>query len=343
MTANSEDFDFNDDIVYLKRADIDLKELDESKGIYNNKVTQRKPDGSKDNAVYTWHIIGTPDFRSGKIQWDHEKTASRNDKEGVTISIELLPHFSKIKRHLAIMQIRKILEKNDVPWLIPGVKEWTIYLDKLKIFIPDISSLTWFNGKISIEPEFETEETLDLGDPLYDAKLVFYIHPEDMENIIMPLESPIEIQESLTLFKDDYPNPNKVAFIMMRYGETKAHDEIVKAIRSALASHGIDGIRADDKQYHDDLFSNVMTYLYGCGFGITVFERIEADDFNPNVSLEVGYMLALNKPVCLLKDKTIKKLQTDLVGKLYREFDPQDPIGTIPNNINQWLFDKRIV
>jgi len=273
-----------------------------------------------------WHIIGTPDFRSGKIHWLHTKTASRDDKEGVTIVFELLPRFSKIQRHLAIMQIRQILEKNDVPWLILGVKEWTLYLDKLKTFIPELSSLTWFKGKISVEPEFESEERLEFGKPLYDAKLAFYVYPEDIEKIIMPLEPPTAIQESLAHFKDDYPDPNKVAFIMMRFGETKAHDEIVKAIRSALDSHGIDGIRADDKQYHDDLFSNVMTYLYGCGFGITVFERIEADDFNPNVSLEVGYMLALNKPVCLLKDKTIKILQTDLVGKLYKEFDPQDPI-----------------
>ncbi|MCZ7399287.1 MAG: hypothetical protein O8C62_06335 [Candidatus Methanoperedens sp.] len=290
-----------------------------------------------------WHIIGTPDFRSGKIHWSHTKTASWDDKEGVKIVFELLPRFSKIQRHLAIMQIRQILEENDVPWLIPGVKEWTLYLDKLKTFIPELSSLTWFKGNFSIEPEFEPEDRLELGKPLYDAKLAFYIYPEDIKKIIMPLEPPIEIQESLTHFKDDYPDPNKVAFIMMRFGETKAHDEIVKAIRSALGSHRIVGIRADEKRYHDDLFYNVLTYLYGCGFGVTVFERIEVEDFNPNVSLEVGYLLALKKPVCLLKDRTIKILHTDLVGKLYEEFDPQDPMKAIPDKINQWLLDKRIV
>jgi nucleoside 2-deoxyribosyltransferase len=86
-----------------------------------------------------------------------------------------------------------------------------------------------------------------------------------------------------------------------------------------------------------------MTYLYGCGFGIAVFERIEAEEFNPNVSLEVGYMFALNKPVCLLKDRTLKTLHTDLVGKLYKTFDPQDPIKTIPDEVTQWLSDKEII
>ena len=86
-----------------------------------------------------------------------------------------------------------------------------------------------------------------------------------------------------------------------------------------------------------------MTYIYGCGFGVAVFERIEAEEFNPNVSLEVGYMLALKKPVCLLKDKTLKTLHTDLVGKLYKEFDPQNPGKTIPDRISQWLLDKEII
>lgn len=71
-------------------------------------------------------------------------------------------------------------------------------------------------------------------------------------------------------------------------------------------------------------------------------ERIEADDFNPNVSLEVGYMFALKKPVCLLKDKTLKTLHTALVGKLYRVFDPQDPASSVPPVLTQWLEDKGI-
>ena len=113
--------------------------------------------------------------------------------------------------------------------------------------------------------------------------------------------------------------------------------------QKCLDTHDIRGVKADDKQYHDDLLSNVQTYLYGCGFGIAVFERIEAEDFNPNVSLEVGYMLAMKKPVCLLKDQTLKTLPTDLVGKLYKEFDPQDSDNTIPDEISKWLSDKGIV
>jgi hypothetical protein len=110
-----------------------------------------------------------------------------------------------------------------------------------------------------------------------------------------------------------------------------------------LQPFGITAVRADDKHYHDDLWPNVLTYIHGCGFGIAVFERLEQDEFNPNVSLEVGYLYGLGKPVCLLKDKTLKTLHTDLVGKLYRPFDPQNPKTTIPTELSKWLADKGIV
>ena len=73
------------------------------------------------------------------------------------------------------------------------------------------------------------------------------------------------------------------------------------------------------------------------------FERIEEDDFNPNVSLEVGYLLAMQKPTCLLKDKTLRTLPTDLVGKLYKEFDPQRIDSTIPKQLKRWLTDRKLI
>ncbi len=151
---------------------------------------------------------------------------------------------------------------------------------------------------------------------------------------------PVEIRESLQRFQLDYPDPAKVAFLMMRFGRTQAHEQIVAGIKKALDPLGIAVVRADDKQYHDDLFPNVLTYVYGSGFGIAVFERIETEEFNPNVALEVGYMFALKKHLCLLKDKTLKTLHADLVGKLYRVFDPLDPVATIPKELSQWLKDK---
>lgn len=83
-----------------------------------------------------------------------------------------------------------------------------------------------------------------------------------------------------------------------------------------------------------------MTYIYGCALGVAVFERIESEEFNPNTALEVGYMFGLQKPVCLLKDRTLRTLNTDLVGKIYRSFDTLNPGETISTELAQWLEDK---
>ena len=168
---------------------------------------------------------------------------------------------------------------------------------------------------------------------------------KDTPTVEAAFESPFptELAESMRRFRKDHPDPKKCAFIMMRFGTTKAHTEIVQGIRDSLDAYGIKALRADDKDYHDDLFWNILTYIYGCDFGVAVFERIEQEDFNPNVSLEVGYMMALRKPVLLLKDRTLKNLNTDLIGKLYKVFDPQDISTSMAPQVGRWLKDRNIV
>jgi len=152
-----------------------------------------------------------------------------------------------------------------------------------------------------------------------------------------------ELGKYIEAFRDDYPTTQKTAFIVMQFGSTKVHDSLVKVIKETLKKHNIIGLRADDKEYADDLFANIRTYMHCSDFGISIFERVTEDNFNPNVSLEVGYMMGLGKQICLLKDKTLSNLHTDLVGKLYKPFDPLDIEDTLPNQLEKWLKDKGII
>lgn len=167
--------------------------------------------------------------------------------------------------------------------------------------------------------------------------------PDEFSDASPVGQPPVEMQESLGRFKIDHPDPNKVAFIMMQFGQTRAHTEITQAVRTSLGMHGIEGVRADDKRYHDHAFFNVLTYLHGCAMGMAIYERIETQTYNPNVALEVGYLFAMRKPGCLLKDETLAMLPAHLVGHLYDPFDPQDPAGTIPALVSRWLSDKVLV
>lgn len=215
-----------------------------------------------------------------------------------------------------------------IDYLFDGKISREHYLQKLK------------NLNFSVLYNLEAPVGFDQAQRLFDsmAEEILQFWPDENST-----EPPTEIRKSLELFKEDHPDPLKTAFIMMKFGDSSVHLKITEAVKHSLNKFEILGIRADEKQYHDDLFYNILTYIYGCGIGIAVFERIEADEFNPNVSFEVGYMIASNKPVCLLKDRTLKTLQTDLIGKLYRVFDPLDPSNTIPDAITRWLIDKGFV
>ena len=188
--------------------------------------------------------------------------------------------------------------------------------------------------------EVETEPSIAMPPEILAFPPEIDITPDEFSTAAPVGTTPVEILESIERFREDHPDPNKVAFIMMRFGRTRVHSDITDAIRHGLAEQDIDGVRADDKRYHDHVFFNILTYLHGCGLGVAVYDRIEAETYNPNVALEVGYLFAMRKPVCLLKDQTLTTLPTDLVGQLYDPFDPLDARGTIPPVLSKWLSDK---
>jgi hypothetical protein len=154
------------------------------------------------------------------------------------------------------------------------------------------------------------------------------------------IEYPLEIMRSIQEFKKTYSSPKKVGFILMPFEKSIGYENILLTIKKVLQKNDCIGLRADDRIFHDDVFYNILTYLHGCDFGIAVFDKSETNNFNPNVSLEVGFLMALNKPVFLLKDKNLTTLQSDLAGKLYSEFDPQNIEGTISPMLKKWLLDK---
>jgi hypothetical protein len=153
-------------------------------------------------------------------------------------------------------------------------------------------------------------------------------------------KAPTAITESLAWFRRDFPESKQTAFVMMSFEETEPKKKIWAAIQDALKSMNIKALRADTKEYNSNLVDNVLTYLYGCTFGIAIFDRITSDLINPNVIFEVGYSIAIGKQVCLLKDKTLAHLPTDILGRLYTPFDPHNPSGTIPDKIKKWIKDR---
>lgn len=144
-------------------------------------------------------------------------------------------------------------------------------------------------------------------------------------------------------FARDHPLYHRNVFVMMRFDETPQHKDILAALRDSLKYYGFNAIRADDRSYVGSLWENVRLYMEGCEYGIAVFDQIYERDFNPNVSLELGYMIGQDKKCLVLKEKQILTLRADLSGRLYREFSSYDIENTIREQIRQWMRDLHIL
>jgi len=125
----------------------------------------------------------------------------------------------------------------------------------------------------------------------------------------------------------------------------KLLEELDQELRSVLKSYGLDPVRADDKMYMRDrnLWNNVCVYMICCKYGIAILEDRVADEFNPNVALEYGFMRALNKPTLLLADVGFRNLRADIIGTLREHFDITDIKGTIKKPIEKWLKELGLV
>lgn len=145
------------------------------------------------------------------------------------------------------------------------------------------------------------------------------------------------LEPYLRTFLTDNPDFERNVFVMMRFLETPQMREIHETIVTTLREHGMNAVRADDRDYTGDLWSNIEVYLTGCKYGIAVFEDMEQRDYNPNVSLELGYMMARGKRTLLLKERRLPRVPTDVVHRLYKEFDAFDIEASVRREVGRWI------
>lgn len=146
---------------------------------------------------------------------------------------------------------------------------------------------------------------------------------------------PTTLLTGIKLALADQPHERSV-FVMMRYRESENYEAIEKAIVEELRAYGLAARLAKNKAYTDDLWENVRVYMYASKYGVAVFEEIDERSFNPNVSMELGFMYALGRRVLLLKDKRMPTMPTDVVGRIYRAFDTYRIAASIKRQIKEW-------
>lgn len=71
------------------------------------------------------------------------------------------------------------------------------------------------------------------------------------------------LEHHLRQFMAIYPDFDRNVFVMMRFHETEQFDEIYAAIKSSLKERGFTAVRADDRDYTGELWSNEHRGLHG--------------------------------------------------------------------------------
>lgn len=145
------------------------------------------------------------------------------------------------------------------------------------------------------------------------------------------------LEPHLREFLNDHPDPDRNVFVMMRFLKSAQLDEAHAAIKATLALRGFHAMRADDRDYTGELWSNIEVYLTCCRYGIAIFERIESRDFNPNVSLELGYMLGRRKRCLILKEQRLPDLPADVIHRLYKTFDMFNVEASVSREVGRWI------
>jgi hypothetical protein len=145
------------------------------------------------------------------------------------------------------------------------------------------------------------------------------------------------LEPHLREFLQDHPDPDKNVFVMMRFQPTAQLEQVHATIKESLAARGFHAVRADDRDYTGELWSNIEVYMACSRFGIAVFEAIDAQDFNPNVSLELGYMLGRRKRVLILKEQRLPNLPADVVHRLYKPFDMFNIESSVAREVGRWV------
>lgn len=133
---------------------------------------------------------------------------------------------------------------------------------------------------------------------------------------------------------------DKNVFIMIRYGKGDEYRRIENTIKETLKRYKFTGALARDRTFQDQLWDQIRFCMEFSRYGIAVFEENpEHPEFNPNVFVELGFMMGLGRKILILKERELRPLPSDLLGHLYVPFSRDTLESDIDAAVTKWLFD----
>lgn len=159
---------------------------------------------------------------------------------------------------------------------------------------------------------------------------------------VPPALAPPALIEPLRKFLVVHPFETNV-FGMTRFPSAEAgtQDPVGQSLqtaRDACALHGLEFHLASDRAMHDDLWTNVTAHMWASRYGVGLFEDRVHRGLNHNLTIEIGGMLTTGRRCALLKDGSLEKMPTDLVGQIYKSVD-LDQQASVADALHGWIRD----
>ncbi|TNC20074.1 hypothetical protein [Amycolatopsis alkalitolerans] len=154
--------------------------------------------------------------------------------------------------------------------------------------------------------------------------------------------APPQILRPVSDFTKTSPSASQV-FGMTRFPDTVKESDVpdpvaagLEAAGEAINGHGLRFLLASQRALVDDLWGNVAAHMWACNYGLAFFEDRRGRGMNYNLAIEVGAMLMTGRRCLLLKDSSIKRMPTDLVGFIYKSVDLDNP-ETVAHAAHEWV------
>ena len=144
----------------------------------------------------------------------------------------------------------------------------------------------------------------------------------------------------MTNFEKEF-GTRKMGFLIRKFEERDDRNRLVNTVRETFRQKGFTIVDASEKTLHPEAWGNVREFLEHCSFGVIIIDNLSpyTAGFNPNVFLEIGYLLALKKNILILIQNSLAQtLPTDIKPFIYTSFDSQDlETASLKNNIIKWI------
>jgi hypothetical protein len=158
------------------------------------------------------------------------------------------------------------------------------------------------------------------------------------QTVLPPGLAPLEWQQEINSLLKRSPFANNVLGITRFQRKDKPDDpiqDVIDAVRQALKPHGLVLHLASERIVDDDLWSNVAAYMWACRYGIALVEDRVGEGVNDNLIIEVGGMHMAGRRCALLKDRTVPKMPTDLIGRIFKPVDFDD-LSAVADEVHVW-------